>query len=118
MVAIDLATTTGPRIGRTSTVVPMRTREVAAATQVITANGSRTYADGGYGTPAGTTRWSLTQTSAKPRSSASRAVRVRASPDAAGPACGRWTPPVIDADSVIDGTVPGGSSRTRSGPAG
>ena len=86
---------------RTSTVVPMRTREVAAATQVITANGSRTYADGGYGTPAGTTRWSLTHTSAKPRSSASRAVRVRASPDAAGPACGRWTPPVIDVAAVI-----------------
>ena len=96
---------TGPRIGKTSTVVPMRTRDVAAATQDITANGSRTYADGGYGTPAGTTRWSLTQTSANPSSSASRAVRVRASPEAAGPACGRWTPPVIDADSVIAGTV-------------
>ena len=49
MVAIDWRTTTGLRIGRTSTVVPMRQREgVAAATQVITANGSRTYADGGF----------------------------------------------------------------------
>ena len=42
MVAIDLATTTGPRIGRTSTVVPIRTRDVAAATHAITANGSST----------------------------------------------------------------------------
>ena len=118
MVAIDFATTTGPRIGRTSTVVPIRTRDVAAATHDITANGSRTYAEGGYGTPAGTTRWSLTQTSAKPSSSARRAVRVSASPEAAGPAWGRWTPPVIDADSVIDGTVPGRSYRTRSEPSG
>ena len=66
----------------------------------------------------GTTRWSLTQTSENPSSSASRAVRVSASPEAAGPACGRCTPPVIDADAVIDGTVPGESSRIGSGRAG
>lgn len=102
MVAIIFATTTGLRIGSTSTVVPSPTRDVDAATHAIVANGSNTYADGGYGTPVGTTRWSLTQTSANPRDSASCATFVSASPDAAGPACGRWTPAVTGALDLTD----------------
>src|SRR5262245_26768664 len=103
-VASSLARCSGCRYGRTITLVPSRTRVVAAPAHVSATTGSSRYA-GGYGTPVGIARWSLTHTSAKPSSSACFAARVMPSAPAARPYCGKWTPNCTGSASVVHAGV-------------